>query len=998
MSKREHNSGSRRLSWRAWSVNGVLALALLSAPATHPLYAQDTGVSSLPGLPGSLDSNPDPAGGFGAARSRQTENVLQGDDSPAGATSNAAQSLSAAQILAVLEQNPEAVIEVKSLLANRFAQQGISMAPDAISDEVLDTQISQSRDVRTSITLFLRERGYVAADALQAGATAVTGMEAPASMAQISSLSSADDSRLTAPLAMNSGVNAVGPGASLFTDRPIATSSSAAPARQAGITDPPAVLRVATPYNLLSLRDLYTQVPASTEHLKRFGSDVFLDRSPEAPSRLGANGVGTMLDVPIGPDYVVGPGDALIVNMWGGISQSLTRVIDREGKVMLPEAGDVQVGGMSLEQAQAAITHALQQQFRNAQVTVSLARLRSIRVYVVGDVQRPGAYDVSSLSSPLSALYAAGGPTATGSLRTLRHYRGRELVGQVDLYDFLLHGIRSGDDRLQGGDTLLVPPAGPQVAIAGAVRRPAIYELKDEKNLSQLLDDAGGATVAAALGHITVERIDAHQHRETTTLDLHPADDPAGDPPGDSSGASADLRHFTVQDGDRIEVAPIVPWSERVVYLEGHVVRPGRTAYHDGMHLSDVLHSYRDLLPEPADRGEIVRLAPPDLHPEAIEFQVPDALMGNDNPALEPFDTIRIFGRYEADAPQVTVNGEVLRPGAYPLAAGMTAADLVRMAGGFKRDADVDDADLMSYHVENGTQVAGIRTSIRIGDAVLKRDRRRDLLLHPGDVLTIHQITGWADIGATITIEGEVSHPGVYGFREGEHLSDVLRRAGGLRDTAYPEGAVLTRTEVRDLEEKSRAELIRQIEANSAAARLSPSVGGKDQQGTLELIQAQERQVLSELRSEPPSGRMVIHISGSIESWAGTAADIEVRQGDVLRIPKRPGFVLVSGQVYNASAITYSPGKSAGWYLSRAGGATSAANRKEVFIIRANGSVVGRRSEAWYGRGVLAAELQPGDVVVVPQKIIGASLFWRNLLSGAQVASSIAVAAAVATL
>ena len=988
---------------------GILTLALLASAAPYRLGAQQNTVSPASGQPVSTDMSRDPLANTlpgtpglldsSAAQSQRQENGLAPDDSLSAAGSSAAQSLSAAQILAILEQNPEAVIEVKSLLADKLGQQGISLAPDAISDEVLESQIIQSRDVRTSITLFLRARGYLTADALQpAIPSAATAIDATTPMTQLSPFSSMDDSRFPSPFVMGAGVVPGGPGSSRSMNSPNAMPSPGAAARQAGITDPPAVLRVPTPYNLLSLRDLYTQVPVSTEHLKRFGSDVFLDRTFGASSRLGGSAAAAALDVPVGPEYVVGPGDALIVNMWGGVSQSLTRVIDRDGKVMLPEAGDVQVAGMPLEEAQAAITHALQQQFRNAQVSVSLARLRAIRVYVVGDVQRPGAYDISSLSSPLSALYAAGGPTATGSLRVLRHYRGRRLVSQIDLYDFLLHGIRDGDDRLEGGDTLLVPPAGPQVAIAGAVRRPAIYELKDEKNLSEALEDAGGTTVAAALGHITVERIDAHQHRETTTLNLTPALNPANDPPGDPPPPSADLAHFAVQDGDRIEVAPIVPWSERVVYLQGHVVRPGRTAYHDGMHLSDVLHSYRDLLPEPADRGEIVRLVPPDLHPEAIEFQVPDALVGNDNPTLQPFDTVRIFGRYEADAPQVTVNGEVLHPGAYPLGAGMTAADLVRMAGGFRRDADVDDADLMSYRLENGRQIAGLRSSIRIGDAVLKGDRSSDIALHAGDVLTIHQITGWADIGATITIEGEVGHPGVYGFRQGEHLSDVLRRAGGLRDTAYPEGAVLTRTEVRELEEKSRAELIREIETSSAAARLSPGVGGKDASGTLELIQAQENQVLSDLRGQAPSGRMVIHISAKIESWAGTTADMEVRQGDVLRVPKRPGFVLVSGQVYNASAITFTPGKSAGWYLSRAGGATSAANRKEVFIIRANGSVVGRRSEVWYGRSVLATELYPGDVIVVPQKIIGASLFWRNLLSGAQVASSIAVAAAVATL
>ncbi|HVT99424.1 MAG TPA: hypothetical protein VHE33_18115, partial [Acidobacteriaceae bacterium] len=191
---------------------------------------------------------------------------------------------------------------------------------------------------------------------------------------------------------------------------------------------------------------------------------------------------------------------------------------------------------------------------------------------------------------------------------------------------------------------------------------------------------------------------------------------------------------------------------------------------------------------------------------------------------------------------------------------------------------------------------------------------------------------------------------------------------------------------------------IRQIETSSAAARLSPNIESGSQGATLQLIQTQEEQMLARLKSEPASGRLVIHISESIENWAGTPADIEVRKGDVLRIPKRPGFVLVSGQVYNATAITFAPNKTAGWYLSHAGGATRAADRKEIFVIRANGSVVGRGSGGWFGGGVLDTKLEPGDVVVVPQKIIGASLFWHNLLTGAQVASQIAIAAAVANL
>ena len=574
---------------------------------------------------------------------------------------------------------------------------------------------------------------------------------------------------------------------------------------------------------------------------------------------------------------------------------------------------------------------------------------------------------------------------ASRSLRVLRHYRGKELVAEIDLYDFLLHGVRAGDDRFQGGDTLLVPAAGPQVAVSGAVKRPAIYELNHGSTLAEVLDDAGGATATAALGHITVERIHANQHRETVTLAV-PVD-------ADAKGAQAALAAFAVKDGDRIRLSPILPFSQRVVYLEGHVVRPGREAYRDGMCLKDVLHSYQDLLPEPAAKGELIRLVAPDFHVETIEFNVAEALIGNTNLELQPFDTIRVLGRYTRDAPRVMVRGEVLRPGTYPLSEGMTAAELVRMAGGFRRGALQQDADLTSYQIVNGSKVLGQHTAIQIGAAVMQSDRAADVPLKPGDILTIHQITGWNDIGASVTLAGEASHPGSYGFQEGERLSSILRRAGGLRDTSYPEGAVLLRVQVRELEEKSRAELIRQIETSSAAARLAPNLSGADNAPTLQLIQQQQEQVLARLRSTPASGRLVIHISADINRWAGTDADIEVRRGDVLTIPKRPGFVLVSGQVYNTSAITFVPGKSAGWYLARAGGSSDLANRKEIFIIRANGTVVGRHS----GSGnVLNAQLDAGDVVVVPQKIIGASQFLRNLLTIGQIAASATFTAVVA--
>jgi len=912
--------------------------------------------------------------------------------------------LSYDRIVSILDRQPDAMVEVKSLVADLAQQQGVSIQADSIGDEMLLSRIATSLELRADITTFLRARGYLMDEdrvgdaAFEKPEESMQGDLQPSP--EIPSASPVEESQYAAWLRgdLPGGERSNGDSSKMARAD---SAAQAARGRRAGqptqddfhsprdAGGEPQVLHRPTPANLLSLRDLYTQLPEPEGRLKRFGSDVFLQRTGAARGEFAAQERGIPIDVPAGPDYVVGPGDSLSLDIWGGVSQSLTRVVDREGRVALPESGAVQVAGLTLERVQGVITDALKRQYRDVQVAVTVGRLRSIRVYVVGDVQRPGAYDISSLATSLNALYAAGGPTSVGSLRILRHFRGSRLIGEIDLYDFLLHGVRA-EDRLEAGDTVLVPPAGPQIAVAGAVKRPAIYELKGKATLASLLEDAGGVTVAAELGHIEIDRIDANRQRETVTLDL-----PAS---SDSQSAKSAIASFLVQDGDRIRISPILPYSQRVVYMQGHVARPGRVAFHDGMHLGDLLRSYRDLLPEPADRAEIVRLSGPDLHPETIDFNLPEALIGNENPALEPFDTIHIYGRYEADAPKVTIGGEVLRPGSYALHAGMTAAQLVRMAGGFKRDALLETADLTSYSIRNGASVVSERASIRIGDAVLHAAAGADVALKPGDVLTVHQIAGWNDIGSSIRVEGEVAHPGNYGIQQGERLSSILRRAGGFRDTSYPAGAVLLREEVRRLEEKSRQELIRQIETSSTAAQMAPNLANNDQPATLQLIAQQQEQVIARLKSQPAAGRLVIHIGGDISAWENTPDDIEVRAGDILRIPKRPGFVLVSGQVFNGTAITFSPDKTAGWYLRRAGGVTQIANRSEIFIIRANGSVVGRGTGTWLDHDVLNTKLDPGDVVVVPQKIIGASVFWRNLLAVAQVSSSIAITAAVAGL
>ena len=829
------------------------------------------------------------------------------------------QTMSAEQIISILEQEPEILVTIKSHVAEQSGVDGASL-----TDESMYERVRQDAGLRDFITGSLIKLGY------------------------------------------SSDMNSLNPSS--------ANGGNGVPYQD---PDNPQAQRRLSPYrNMPSLADLYSQFPKTETKMSRFGSDAFL---------IGTGNANELpMDLPAGPDYVLGPGDGLIVNIWGGRSSRLSRVIDRQGQIDLPEAGTIMISGMTITEAQSAIQKSLDTQFQGEHVEISLGRLHTVRVYVVGDVQRPGAYDVSSLSTPLSALYAAGGPTNRGSLRILRQFRGKELVRQVDLYDFLLRGVRSNDDRLLPGDTILVPTVGPQVSIEGAVRRPAIYELNGEQGLNQVLDLAGGVLVSASLKQVNVERVDAHQSRTMFSLQL----------PDNQDEAKEKLAAFNVQDGDDVLIKQILPYNAQAVYLEGHVFHPGKYPYRDGMTINDLLRSYQDVMPEPADHAELVRLQPPDLRPETIDFNLPDVLIGNDSIPLRPFDLIRIYGRYEVDSPGVSIQGEVLRPGKYPMSQGMTAADLVRMAGGFRRSAYRDVAALSSYVTQNGKQILVNHTDIAIQKAI-DGDKSADTLLKPGDVLSVRQLTGWRDIGETVTITGEVEHPGGYGIEEGERLSSVLKRTGGFRADAYPYAAVMERVQVRDLNEQARQQMIRRIQETPVVVgpgAMTASGTTQDLQNTLE---NQRQQVLANLRSVPVNGRLVINITSDIGRWENTYADTVLRAGDTLFIPKRPDFVIASGQVYNPVAISYVPRKNLGWYLHRAGGPTRSGNKKDIYVLRADGSVVPRGNE-WISGSYMDLHMRPGDTIFVPEKVIGGSLLWQNIIGTAQVMTAAALPLALA--
>lgn len=836
--------------------------------------------------------------------------------------------------------------------------------------------------------------------------------------------------------------------------------------------DRPLIRHRPNPYaNVPSLYDLYAQVSQRPAVLERFGMDVF------------RNGTGNLeslpMDLPAGADYVLGPGDGLNIELWGGVTQRLRRVVDREGRVALPEVGAVQVSGRSLGDVQRLVQSVMRTQFRDVEADVSLARIRSVRVYVVGDVVSPGAYDISSLSTPLNALYSAGGPTGRGSLRHLRHYRGKQLIQEIDAYDLLLHGIRGELAGIQSGDTILVPPMGAQVTVQGMVRRPAIYEVAGEKTLAEVLELAGGVLPSGTLRHVDVDRLVAHEKRTMLRLDLPDT--------SNQQAVNNELEKFEIQDGDQVRISPILPYSDQTVYLDGHVFHPGKYPFREGMKVTDLLHSYSDLLPEPSRRhAEIIRLQAPDYTPVVLAFNLGDAMEGKDqNLILRPFDTVRVFGRYDFEDPPevsvsgevrdpgdhvtngvtrlrdavylaggvtpdaelddaqifrhtsdgklsvisvdlakalsgdqlhnvlleskdrvfihrnlaktdpaaVTIQGEVGRPGKYPLGDGMTAADLVRLAGGLKRSADSQDADLMRYLEQNGQKQMGEQRNINIAKA-LAGVPDEDVRLRDGDVLSIPQVAGWNDIGASVTIKGEVLHPGTYGIQEGERLSSVLARSGGMRADAYSYGAILVRVQVRELEEKSRADLIRRVQTEGSALKLIPETDTQ-QKIAKDAALAQWQATLQKLENTPPAGRMVVHISNDVTRWANTPADLPLRAGDVLVIPKQPNFVMVEGSVYNPTAITYRPGKSAQWYLRQAGGPTLMAQKKQVFVIRADGSVLGGPGGMW-GGGALTSELRPGDMVMVPEKAFSGTDKWKTILETSQLVSAIGIGIQVA--
>lgn len=723
--------------------------------------------------------------------------------------------------------------------------------------------------------------------------------------------------------------------------------------------------------------------------LQQFGYDVF-----ERPVSTFA----PVSNVPVGPDYVIGPGDSFSVTLWGRVDAQFVLQVDRDGQIVVPQVGALRVWGMRFGELESYLQHELARKYTDFRMSIAMDRLRVIRVFVVGEAATPGSYTVSSLSTVIHALVAAGGPSRNGSLRTIQLRRSGSEPIKIDLYDFLQGGDRSTDVRLQDGDTIFIPLIGPVAGIAGNVKRPAIYEMAGPTTLGQALDLAGGVTFAGWLQRVQVERIENHRKRIVVDFNL-------ADASGDEDRQRA--LNTAVRDGDVVKVFSVAARERDVVYLEGHVERQGKYEWKPGMRLADVLTSYDVLQPQPnVEHGQIERLVPPDLHPTFLPFHLGRLLAGEpaENIELAEYDTIRIFRWDERNYRTATISGMVFDPNQYRLVPNMRVSDLIDAAGGLKKDAYHRSAEVTRRHIsQDGVSTEKIDVDL---NRALAGDPEHNILLSDRDTLVVRPVPE-LDFDRTVAILGEVRFPGRYPIRRGESLSSLIERAGGYTEQAYLRGAVFTRESARETQRRRLEQMIRQLEESmlgGAEQAMGSALDAETIRGQQAALAA-KKELLARLRASEITGRVVVKLA-ALEQLRGTRYDIEMEDGDELVVPRTPGVVHVVGEVFNESSLLYEAEGTVNYYLRRVGGMTRDADTKQVSIIKADGSVISRQQNRgklvswdnefnqWSFGSFMDVELDPGDTIVVPRKLD--RYFWLKTTKDiTQIVFQIAVAAGV---
>jgi len=747
----------------------------------------------------------------------------------------------------------------------------------------------------------------------------------------------------------------------------------------AGLNIEEATIRVSAEPSLSGLFVTLTRLPllpTGTDALEPFGYDLFEDvPSTFAPAT----------DIPVPVDYVIGPGDTVYVQLFGNENAEYFLEVSREGVINFPEIGPLTVSGLSFTDLRNLINERVSEQMIGVRASTTLGELRSIRVFVLGEVVRPGSYTVSGLSTMTNALFASGGIRRIGSMRNISLVRGGNTITTLDLYDLLLRGNTSGDARLQPGDVIFVSPIGQSVAVDGEVRRPAIYETRNERTVNEVIALAGGLNANADRAAVKLERIVPSRGMTVRDINLN-----------STSNGEAPL-----QDGDVVRVQRNIDQLEDSVRLEGNVFQPGLYEWRQGMTLGDLLPSPAAVMPLTDTSYVLIRR---EVRPN-VEIEVLSADVGeiwasggtSGDLALMPRDTVYVFNidvgrehivepileelRQQAppivSAPTVRIGGRVRAPGVYPLEAGMRVSDLLRAGGGLTDAAYAIEAELTRYAIISGQRRETELIPVNLG-ALLTGNAGADRELQPYDYLNIKELPQWSE-QENVTIRGEVVFPGTYSIRQGETLSSVLSRAGGLTDFAFAQGSIFTRVELRQREEDQLESLAARIESELIALNIT------DPTSASALTEGQA--LLRALRATRATGRLVIALEDIVGGAPG--ADVVLKNGDLLIVPDQQQEVSVLGEVQYATSHLFEPGLARADYINRSGGLTRRADEKRIYVVRANGEVVASERR-WFARGD-SVDMRPGDTIVVPLELDRPLARWTSIT---QILYNLAIAAA----
>lgn len=734
----------------------------------------------------------------------------------------------------------------------------------------------------------------------------------------------------------------------------IAPATQTVPAEEETAVPTPKASRIVGPLKARSEFEQFAE-DATGRRLPVFGRQLF----DEVPTTFAP-----VENVPVPADYVVGPGDQLLIRAWGKIELDSKVAVDRNGQITLPRVGTLTVAGLRYAQLEGYLHSAIGAMFKDFQLNVTLGQLRSIQIFVLGNARQPGAYTVSSLSTLVNALFTSGGPSATGTMRHIQLRREGKTAIEFDIYDLIEKGDKSHDVRLLPGDIIFIPAIGPQIAISGDVNQPGIYELKGETTVAAALEGAGGITSLADAERAVLERIENHSGRQVEEFPL------------DASGQAR-----LVRDGDLLRVFPLSPKFANAVTLRGNVAQPGLYPWKEGMRVSDIIRSRAALISRHYwnQQNHLVRPEPDNSfasqRTNALGTPLPDAF-GNQPTGASGNQPTDAFGNQRT--------GRSEGAGSRPVAdIGQNSAEINWEYALIER---LDERDLSTRLIP-----------FNLGNALDNSASADNQLLKPGDVVTIFSR---ADLelpmekhASFVRLGGEVNAPGVYRVNPGDTLRDVVEKAGGLTQHSYLYASIFTRVSTRVAQEaqlrQSSEQMQRELVSKYANATPQSGQTGAEQQAQLALQQAS----LARLTSIKPTGRVVLNM----QPKALTVADIPnfpLEDGDSFYIPPRLSTVAVAGAVYNANAFRYEPGKRLIAYLNDAGGATREADRKRMFVIRADGSVVSRQSRNLHNHGGYEKlKLLPGDAIVVPEKFKLSSPL-SAILQASQLASQTAVTAA----